>query len=372
MSRQDFLRIAEARFRATPGLSLDPASVRKPGSTLNAVYNGVSAVGEELDRRSAARFAALLSGSARDGDLDALVADRTFGRVLRKGAAAATVELGVARAGTGAAATVPAGAEVSVGGADFVLDPPGVSFASGEGGPGLVKRAAFTAKLAGLAGNVLALAPAFKNPASLPAGVSVSALADEPQASGGAEREADPELLDRYRRFTAGLERNLLFLEAGALQAPGVQAAAAIEELSPEGLLTGRVILHVADANGRAGKALRARVVATLRDYRLLGQRVQVESALPSLEPVVAQVGVLAGFQVGDVQTRARGALVASVNALPPGANLLRAQLAAALAAVPGVVLLPSVPFGVTVPAADRIAAPSTRFRTSPELVTFL
>lgn len=372
MSRQDFLRVAKARLRTPPVSALDASSIDKAGSTLNVFFNGVSAIGEECDRRSAARFAASRTGSADGDDLDEVITDRTFGRVVRKGASAATVDLGVLRSGTGAAATVAAGARVTLGDETFTLDAPGVSFALGEGGPNVVKRASFTCARVGASTNVLVLAPAFAGGQTLPAGVSVVALDDDPQATGGAERETRAQLLDRYLRFTRGLEENITLLEAGALATPGIESAVAIEEISPEALLTGRVILHVADVNGRAGTALRARVTATLRDYRMLGQVVQVESALPALTPIVASFGVLAGFGVGDVQAQARNALVAAVNALEPGQNLLRARLATALAGVPGVVLLDSVPFGVTVPAADLIATVSTRFRTTTDLVSFL
>lgn len=372
MSRQDFLRVAEARLRASPSTTLDPGSIRKAGSTLNVFFNAGSGLAEECDRRSALRFASALVGAARGSALDAAVADRTFGRLTRKGAAASRVDLGVARGGSLAAAfAVTAGTEVAVGDELFTLDAPGISFAVGEGGPLVVKRGSFTAKRAGAATNVQIVAPRFTRPALVP-NMAVTALADEPQATGGAEREGDEALLARYGLYTRGLDDNLALLEAGGLATPGIESAVALDELSPEGLLTGRVILHVADANGRAGTALRAAVRATLRGFRMAGQDVQVESALPALTPIVGSFGVLAGFSVGDVQTKARAALVASVNALEPGQSLLRAQLAAALVAVPGVVLFASVPFGVTVPAADLIATPSTRFRTSEELVTFL
>jgi uncharacterized phage protein gp47/JayE len=370
VSRQDYLRVAEARVRSSPGTTLDPGSIRKPGSTLNVFYNGISAIGEENDRRSALRFASALVGASRGAALDAGILDRTYGRVVRKGAAASRVELGVFRSGTGAASTVPTGTEVAIGEELFTLDAPGVSFALGEGGPLVVKRGAFTAKRAGSATNVLVVSPRFTRTSLVPQTFLV-ALEDEPQATGGAERETDEAFLARYGLFTRGLEENIALLEAGALATPGIESAVAIEELSPEGLLTGWVVLHVADVNGRAGVALRALVVATLRGYRMTGQRVRILSALPALTTLVGSFGVLAGFSVGDVQARARAALVSSVNALEPGQSLLRARLAAALVAVPGVVILDSVPFGVTVPAADLIATVSTRFRTSEELVSF-
>jgi uncharacterized phage protein gp47/JayE len=371
VSRQDYLRVAEARMRATEGVALDAASIRVAGSTLNLFFGGVSAVAEEIDRRGASRLAAKLTGAAQGDDLDDTILDRTFGKVRRKGASSSRVSLGFVRTATTPARTFDAGTEVAIGDEVFALDAPGVTFADGEGGPLVVKLGSFTSKRAGVATNVVVT-----NPTLVRAATGVSIVADpdpaERQASGGDERETDPTLLARYQLYTRGLDENIALLEAGAKSVEGIASAVALEEVSLSGLLTGRAILHVADVNGRAGKSLRAAVTADLREYRMAGQRVLVESALPALTPIVAQFGVLAGFAVGDVQSGARAALVASVNALEPGQSLPRARLAAAIVSVPGAVLLPSVPFGVTVPAADLVASLSTLFRTSPPLVTFL
>lgn len=371
MSRGDFVRRAKARLVVYPVKTIDPAAIDKKGSNVNVFYNGIAAMCEEVDRRSAQRFAAKSLDAAEDEDLSAYVAERSYGRVVRKGAAKASVDLYVTRPTTAGTLVIPEGAAADVGGVSFLLDAPGVTFAPGEGGPLVRKRASFTSKGTGLATNAVVTAPRF-SPAQ--ANALLAAVTDtdpEPQATGGAEREGDAALKARFKRDEQGRDNNTTLLEAGALSTPGVESAVAIEEINPEGLITGQAILHVADANGRAGKSLRASVTAQLRDYRMLGQWVTVLSALPALTPITASFGVLAGFSIGDVQTRARNAILASVNALEPGESLLRARLAGALQAVPGVAFLPGVPFGVTVPAADLIAAFSTRFRTAAELVTF-
>lgn len=371
MSRQNFFRVAESRLGTVQDSQIDRRSIRTPGSNVNVIYGGISAVGEEVDRRSSARFAGRVVDAAEGEELSSLVAELSFGRVVRKGASAATVTLGVSRPGTSGAITLATGLVADIGGVAFTLDAPGVTFANGEGGPLVVKPASFTAQQAGTATNVVVTAPRFTGSAAVTFGALLAPVADEPRATGGAEREADPALKARFKIFTRGLDQNISLIEAGALATPGIESAVALEELSPEGFLTGNVILHVADANGRAGAPLRALVTATLRGYRMAGQIITVLSALPELTSITLRFGVLAGFSVGDVQARARSAVVASVNALEPGQSLFRAIVSAALAGVPGLVFLEAEPSGVVIPAADLIATPSTRFRTSAELVGF-
>lgn len=372
MSRLDFQRAAQARIRNTVGTRINPDSVTTDGSALNIVIAGASAIGDELDARSAARQAANLSVTARDGDLDTLVVEETFGRITRKSAAAAQVALLASRPSPATGdGTIPAGTVIVVGALQFRLDAD-LNFPAGQTG---ARALTATCTKLGSSGNIDVASPSWQSTASLfdPAiTLAASTAANGAYATGGANRESNSELRARRALYGSGLDRNVDVLAAGALSVAGVVFASAIEELDFLGRVTGRVTLYVGDVNGRANSALVARVRAALRGFRLAGQHIEIVGSVPSLQAIVLNFGVLDGYVQEDVQSSAKAAVIAAVNALPPGATLARASIAAAIKSVKGTVLLSGSPFGCTTPSADVVpVSAATIFRTSDALVSF-
>lgn len=382
MNRQDFFRLARNRIRITPDAQLDPAAVDKTGSTLNILAAVGSAMAEECESRSQARFAAQLVASATEGDLDQLVLERSKGKLPRKGAAAATIDLQLSRTSTAAGeGQVDAGTEILAGGLTWTLDS-SVIFAAGVTAGGQVYA---TCTTLGSAGNgVPAGSQKFKNPGALfdqtltvqSQGSALEANAEVGlSSSGGADRETDEAYRARYALWDAGLDRNLDFLAAGALTVPGVAAATAIEDIDGEGNPVGTVTLYIGDIFGRATEGLTARVRAALRGFRLLGQQVLIARTLPEYLSYSLLFGVLDTFDAGQVREEARAAVVQYTNALPPGAARLRASVGVAIAAVPGVVLLESAPYGIEPGSGSDVdlfpSLLNTIYRTKPELVSF-
>lgn len=372
LTRADFARLARNRIRITPGAQLDPASVDKTGSTVNILVNAVAAIGEELEARSAARFGAQLVASAREGDLDRLILERSKGKLPRKGAAAATIDLQLYR--TSAAAgegLVEAGTEILAGGLTWTLDA-SVVFSATSLGP---LPASATCATLGTSGN--GVAPdvhRFKSPGAL-FDVSLVVESFGIPSAGGDERETDEAYRARYGLWDAGLDRNLEFLAAGALGVPGVVAASAVEDTDADNNPTGSVTLYLGDTNGRATSALLARVRAAARAFRLAGQSVRFVGTSPDFRAFSLRFGILDSANVEQVREEVRAAVVAYVNGLAPGASLLRAQIAAVISAVPGVVLLDADPYGIETGSSSDVdlvpSSKSTTYRTRPELVTF-
>lgn len=377
MNRQDFFRIARNRIRITPDAQLDPAAVDKTGSTLNILAAVGSAMAEECESRSQARFAAQLVASATEGDLDRLILERSKGKLPRKGAGAAAVDLYLSRTSTAAGeGQVDAGTEILAGGLTWTLDS-SVIFAASALGPFAVSA---TCTTLGSAGNgVAADSQKFKNLGALfdqtltvqSVGTALGGIS----SAGGADRETDEAYRARYALWDAGLDRNIDFLAAGALSVPGVAAATALEDLDEDGNPTGTVTLYLGDAFGRATDGLLARVRAALRGFRLLGQHVQVFRTLPEYLSYSLLFGVLDTFDVGQVREEVRAAVVRYNNALAPGAARLRASVGATIAAVPGVVLLASAPYGIEPGSGSDVdlfpSLLNTIYRTKPELVSF-
>lgn len=371
-TRADFARIARNRIRITQDAQLDPAAVDKTGSTLNILVNGAAALAEELDARSAARFAEQTVAGARGEGLDRLILERSKGRLPRKTAAAATIDLQLYR--TSAAAgegQVDAGTEILAGGLTWTLDTSVIFAATALGGIATTA----TCRTLGAVGNGVAPdVQTFKSPGALFDPTLIVESYGIPSA-GGDEREKDEAYRARYALWDAGLDRNLEVLAAGTLSVPGVNTATAVEDLDGDGVVTGAVTVYLADVQGRATLGLLARVRARLRDFRLLGQSVRFVGTTPDFVAYSLLFGILDTFAAEQVREEAKARVVAYVNALPPGAARLRANIATVLAKVPGLVFLESAPFGLEPGSPGDVdvvpASKSTIYRTRPDLVTF-
>lgn len=378
-TRADFARIARNRIRITPDAQLDPAAVDKTGSTLNILVNGAAALAEELDARSAARFAEQIVAGARGEGLDRLILERSKGRLPRKTASAATIDLQLYR--TSAAAgegQVDAGTEILAGGLTWTLDT-SVIFSKLTLKGGLVTA---TCTTLGDAGNgVRADIYGFKNPGSIfdPTLVVEAQASAEPAAgiasAGGDEVESDEAYRDRYALWDAGLDRSLLFLAAGVLGVDGVAVADAVEDLDGDGIVTGGVTIYFGDRYGRANTALVRRVAAAMSKFRLLGQTVRAVGTSPIFLEVSLQFAVLDSSDVVRVRQEARALLVSFINKMLPGSTLLRETIREVLSAVEGLVFLESAPFGLEPGSPgdmDRVpATKGTLYRTREDLVTF-
>lgn len=370
MNREDFLRKGRELIRITPGSTLDPKAIDTPGNAVHIIALASSAMAEEAERRSVARAGALLTATAIDDDLDRKILEDTRGRLPRLGAAAAVMSLQISRPTAAAGGGfLPAGTRILAGPVAFKIDPPGLAFGADELGP---RSCSATCETLGTAGNVLGSElRGFEKPSSLwDPTLSVLAVGD---AAGGAEREQDADYRVRAAAWDAGLDRDDRLHVAAAMTAGGVSYAVVVEDINPQsGEATGHLSLYVADQNGRANDALLARVRLALRASRLPGQTIRLFGAAPIFQAIVLRVAVKTGLDVGVIQSSVRGAVVARVNALPPGADFQREIIASAILTVPGVALDPAFPFGVVTPATNIAASSSaTLFRTTSDLVTF-
>ena len=374
MNRQDAFRVIRNRVRSTPDCQIDPLAIDRPGTAVNVIFGGVSAVAEELEARSVARVAAQLRASAIGDDLDRKILEESWGRLTRKPAAAAVFTLNISRpnanAGSGSLAK---GTEILAGGLTFTLDSP-IIFGASDVGP---KTGSFTCATVGTVGN---LAPSqlsgFKSPLALfDASLVLSTTSSDPNvgsSTGGAEKEKDDEFRARAAQWDAGLDRNIDLLAAEALAVPGVAFATAIELLNANGEPYGDVQLYVGDVNGRANAALLARVQAGIRTGRMAGQYVALFGTTPSMQAISLHIGVLDTYDAPSVQASVRAAVMSYVNGLAPGATLFIAGVTAAIRSVAGAVIESSYPTGVISPVADVVASSSaTIFRTTSDLVTF-
>ncbi len=374
MNRQDVTRVVAARVLTVPDCKIDPASVNNPASAFGLMTLALSVMAEEVEARSVARQTAVLPSTARETDLDRVILDFSKGRLPRKSASAAKLSVYLGRLGT-SGGSIPKGTPV-LAGQTFTTDQEEV-FLAGDVGPRPVD---LTCSVLGVIGNVApSQVSGFKTPSSLfDPTFTVSSVSSDSDGygAGGAERERDADYRARYALWDAGLDRNIAFLAAGALTVPGIATATAIEDVNGDSIPTGSVSLYVGDVNGRANAALLARVVSYLFQFRLPGQHVVPYGTSPDLRSFVLHFAVDSGFVASQVQASARAAYVRSVNSTIAGRTLQLATGAAALKAVPGVVLEASYPFGVvsingTTPTDVAATTASTVFRTSPELVTF-
>jgi len=372
MNFNDVKRSMITRARNTVGTRLNVESISVPGTVLNIIVAMLAAGFGEQDARNAGRTSANLSATARGSDLDTLIVEETFGRIVRKSAAASQVALLASRPSPATGdGTIPAGTVIVVGALQFKLDAD-LNFPAGQTG---ARSLTATCTKLGSSGNIDVSSPSWQSSASLfdpTITLAASTAANGTYATGGADLEREADLRARRALYGSGLDRNVDVLAAGALSVAGVVFASAIEELDFLGRVTGRVTLYVGDVNGRANSALVARVRAALRGFRLAGQHIEIVGSVPSLQAIVLSFGVLDGYVQEDVQSSAKAAVIAAVNALPPGATLARASIAAAIKSIKGTVLLSGSPFGCTTPSADVVpASAATIFRTSDALVSF-
>ena len=348
------------------GAQITADQVFNPASDVNLIGAGGSAMCEEVVRQSGASFSeATLDGSFGPA-LDRWIYDRYGNLIVRKTAAPARVVLTFARTVGGGAFTYPSGSRVSTpGGVQFELRSSAV-FGVGAVGPVAVDGRAVNA---GTGGNVDKGSITKFTTQPTDTTLVVTNLAP---ATGGDATETDASLKERVRLFFFAMARGTLpAIEYGARTVPGVRQATAIEEGTGTGVLTGRLFLFIADANGQANTALISEVVTVLREYRCGGINVVVVGGVPVFVPIQFHLGFATNVDTVIASDQVRQSTVARVNQLAPQITLQRSLLLEIARSIAGTIVGADA---LPVPAGDIVPTPNSGeiIRTRPDLVTFV
>lgn len=356
--------LARAASRST-GRQITAAEVFTPGSDVNLIAAGGSAMAEEVMRQTAHMFADHMLDGAQGDALDRWAANRYGSAVPRKPAAPARVPLTIARpTGTFGTVSIPAGTRATTDGGTVFETLTTATLTGSTVGPVSVNARAVNA---GTAGNVAKnTITRFERPLA-DVTLTVTNLAP---ATGGDAKETDTAYRSRIRSYPASLVKGTIpAIEFGAKTVPGVRQASGLEEVDSAGNLTGRGFLFVADANGQANLALVADVSTALREYRPIGIQVVVVGGVPVFQTITYHLGFLAGVDQAAAFEAVRAATVARVNQLAPMEPLRRSMLFEIARSVPGVVVAAdavTLPIGDVVPAAGS----GDTIRTTVSLVT--
>lgn len=345
------------------GRRITPQEIFTDGSDINLIGAGASAMGEEVMRQVGRGLASLTLDGAQGEELDRWCSDRYSGEVVRKGAAPALVRLQLARPNfTAGAGTYPAGSRVQTdGGVQFVTTTAG-SFSGTSLGPVSVEARALNA---GSSGNVRegSITSFVTQPFD-----SAITVTNPSFASGGDEREQDPSLRARARLFFVSARRGTLSaVEFGALTVPGVRQATAEEEVDGGGVLTGRMFLYIADANGQANQSLVDKVTLAIRAYRGGGMPVSIVGAVPVFQPIVLALAYETNVDTLVAFDRARRVVLGQVNQTRPNRTLYRSLITSAARSVPGVIVSDGA---VVAPAGDVVPSTGQVIRTRIDLIT--
>lgn len=342
-------------------------------STANTVMNIAASMMDETALAVDTAVAENTFGTAMRMDgpvLDRLGFDR-YGDDIegRKAASQAVVVLSVRRSGN-QGCTLPKNSRAS----------------TPTGGPGLIYRTASdlvfgpgvlgpltvfaTCTTAGVIGNVSAgsITELLDKPAADPTMI----VTNPTPAAGGMPREEAGQFGGRLRGYwKAARKGTLTAIKYAAETVDGIATATVLENLNPfNGNPVYRGTVIVADVNGSANAALVARVVAGLPESRGLGVPVFVTGGVP-VDVAVRVDGIV--FAANTATTalieNIRAAIVATVNALIPGATLRVGAIQAAIEQFAPAAQAPKN--AVIVPAGDLVP-PSVRakLRTRSDLVT--
>lgn len=350
-----FLRevLARAATRST-GKQITVDQVTNPGSDINLIAVGTSAMAEEVTRQLARSTRALTLDGAQGAELDRWASDRYGTAVPRKQATPARVLLTLRRTSGGGGVTYPSGSRVATpGGVLFTLlaDAP---FTAGSNGPVRVNARAVNA---GTAGNVATgtitrfITPPPDSTMSVsnetPPGATTGA------ASGGDATETDSAYRERIRRFFLTLPKGTLpAIEFGALTVPGIRQATAVEETTITGGLSGRVFLYLADANGQANATVVEEVRVALLEYRCGGVQVVIVGGTPTYVTIQYHLRFATNVDTAAAFESVRATTLARVNQLAPQETLPVSMLFEIARSVPGVVVLQDA---VALPAGDVV-----------------
>ena len=171
---------------------------------------------------------------------------------------------------------------------------------------------------------------------------------------GAADDESDADFRERGRAFYTTVRRGTLAaLEQGALTVPGVVKATAYEQVDQEGRPNRNVYLSISDAYTDTladlgvsppayetqSAAIAQNVFNALQEYRPAGVYVQVDVAQVQLQTVRLALSFVSGVNIDEVANNARAAIVAYMNNLRPGADVVPADMLQALRSVTGLLI---------------------------------
>lgn len=346
------------------GSRITPEEVWTPGSDINLIGAGASAMGEEIVRAAARATSDLTLDGAQGQALDRLVADRYSPYLARKTAAPAYVTETFTRPTAAAGViTIALGSILQTSTGVRFKALAAVAFGVGDVGP---HSCTLEAVEAGTTGNVATnTINRFQVP---PADPTIVATNGEP-AAGGVFTESDEALRSRARLFYGQARRGVLgAIEFGALTVPGVEKATAEEVLSePLGIPNGFLRLYIADANGQSNAVLNAAVLAALLEYRGGGCIVDVYGATPIYQSIQLHLAFLAGTDTLAALNLVKQTIVARVQQLAPSATLELSLISEALRSVDGVIVGDDA---VTLPVGDVVPTPGQMIRTRLDLIT--
>lgn len=351
--------------------------VEREGTDANILTALASAAGEQVVNQLADVASGLYLDSAKEEALDRLVFDR-YG-IVRKSASPALGSVDFTTSVvTVAAFTIPAGTLLSTAdGIQFVTSDAAL-FPLGSAGPVVVAvRSVLAGKSQQAAINkITSIIGTIPN---APGNLSVN---NSKATSGADDDESDDSLRSRARAFFVTARRGTIAaIEAAALGISGVRTAKAIEVLDGLGRPARFVLLVVADAftdqlakldtippsYDLQSKQLAVSVFSGLSDIRPAGIFIQVEVASVILQPVTLALTFQAGVGADRVALEARATVVNAINALKPGATMVRTALVEALRIVPGLVITGGE---IASPAGDVTAKPLQVLRSTLALVT--
>ena len=354
--------IARSEQRA-PGKRVSPQALYTPGTDVNILVAGGSAMAEEVLRQHARDTADLYLDSATLAGLERLLPDRYSRSLTRKRASAALVVSQLQRsAGTFPAVNYSAGDRARTAtGVEFEFLS-AVSLAALATGP---VTATMRAVLAGTQGNVgVDQVTQLVNPID-----ENMRITNPTVGAGGSDDETASSYRERGRLFFLAAPKGtgpaILF---GTLSVPGVALATVEEQVDENGDPTGFVFIYIADVNGQANQALVELVKIGLREFRCCGIPPFVIGAIPEYVPITYRLRFTAGTDPQLAFDQLRFATVALVAQTNPGKPLERSLLYAIARRVPGLVVLEDTvanPLGDVYP-----SAPNRALRTTLDRVT--
>jgi uncharacterized phage protein gp47/JayE len=374
-STPDLLRIARDEV-LLKNSALTREIVDRAGSDANALTAASVAVADAVVGQLIRVTTGLSVSNAKGADLDRLLFDRY--QLVRKGDAPAVTNVQLSTPAPAASNfAIPVGTQFRTSDNKLFASTAQRTFLAGSSGPLNVPVASVLAGLSqqARAGTITSIVDTIPG---APAGLSVT---NAEATSGAADAELDEAFRARGKLFYATAARGILSaIEAGALAVPGVETARAFEVIDPDGSPARLVNLVVADAftqqlvNATSipgtyetqSQALATLVRAGLSNVKAAGIGVTVLVANVELVGITLGLRFRASVDVDAVSAAARAAVVGFVNSLAPGVSLVIADLEAALAVVPGIILLGGE---VLAPTLDVTPGTTTALRTSEALV---
>lgn len=344
------------------GSRITPEEVDTPGSDINLLGAGASAMGEEVMRASVRAVSDLTLDGAQGEALDRLVADRYSPYIVRKTASPAYVTLSFSRpTATFGAITLALGTVVQTASGVRFKTLAAVAFGALDVGPLTCTAEAVEA---GTTGNVAI--QTINRFQAQPADASI-VCTNFTVAAGGAYTESDEALRARARLFYVAARRGILAaIEFGALTVPGVVQATAEELPNSLGIPNGFIACYIADANGQSNGVLNQLVLDALLEYRGGGAVVDVYGAVPAYEIIELDLSYIAGTDTLAAWNTVRSVVVARVNSLRPGETLRVSLIVEAVRSVPGVIVSDAA---VVAPVGDVVPTAGQVIRTRTDLV---